>query len=176
MSTSLEESARLAGAHRWAESRLFEILGGWVASTDELDARLMLDRHSHHCAWRAGQWWDRLPILADVDRSALCVAPGEMAERAADHLARVEGTVARLAVVYRSALPRLWSAYERHRSQAGPVADGSALRTLGMVLPDVAADWREGEMLLQQMLEGPEDVGEVARAVAAYEEILTTGA
>lgn len=176
MSTTLEESARRAGAHQWAESRLFEILGSWVATTPEPEARLMLDRHSHHAAWRAAQWWDRLPVLADVDRPSLCAPTGPAAARAAVHLTRVEGTVARLAAAYRVALPRMWSAYDRHRRRAGAVADGSSLRSLGIVLPDLAADWQEGEQMLQDMLGRAAQVREAAAAATALEELLVPGA
>ena len=180
MTTSLDQSAHRAGAHQWAESRLFEILGTWVATTADPDVRLMLDRHSHHCAWRAEQWWDRLPVLADVDRRSLCAPAGDpgraaRASRAADHLARLEDPVARLAAAYRVALPRQWAAYERHRLAAGTAADGSSLRAIAIVAPDLAADWHEGEMVLQGMLEDAGKVTEAAAAVAALEGILTGG-
>lgn len=172
MSTTLDESARRAGAHQWAEVRLFEVLGGWVPATAEAEVRLMLDRHSQHCAWRAAQWRDRLPVLADVDRDALCSAPGEEAARAVEALRQMGGTVGRLAGAYRVALPRLHSAYERHRARAGTVADGSTLRTLGIVLPDVASDWHEGEAVLQSLLQDTAAVNEAAEAVGALEGIL----
>ncbi|HET6963755.1 MAG TPA: hypothetical protein VFH58_03220 [Acidimicrobiales bacterium] len=172
MGTTLDESSRRAGCHRWVESRLYEILGGWVAGTAEPEIRLLLDRHSHHCAWRAGQWWDRLPVLADVDREALCRPPSDRVAEALEHLAGVDGTAARLAGAYRVALPRLWSAYDRHGRHADPVADGSTLRTLGFVSPDVAADWREGEQQLQGILVDQAQIGAAAAAVSAMEGIL----
>ena len=159
MPTTLGEAALLAGSHRWVEVRLFEILGGWVASTAEVDAKLLFDRHSQHHAWRADQWWDRLPLLAEVDRDALVLAPSaavadavEALAAVADARSEVAGAVARLAGVYRVALPRLAGAYQRHRSQANPASDSAAIRTLDLLLPDVAADWREGEILLQKFL------------------------
>lgn len=175
MSTGLEESARLAGAHQWAERRLFEILGGWAATTGEPEVRLMLDRHSQHCAWRAGQWWDRLPVLADVDRASLCAPPHPAAAQAADRLAGVQGAVGRLAGVYRVALPRLWAAYDRHRGAAGGPADGSALWTIGIVSTDLSADWHEGEAALQAMLVDDPAVREAAETVAALERVLASG-
>ena len=171
MATSLEESARRAGAHQWAESRLFEILGGWVATTPEPAIRGMLDRHSRHCAWRAAQWWDRLPLLADVERAALCTAPAGPAALA-DRLAELEGTPARLAGAYRVALPRLWAAYERHYADADDVGDGSTRRTLGIVGRDLAADWHEGEAALQEALATRADVSAAAAAAKALEETL----
>lgn len=149
---SLEESAARAGAHRWSEGRLFEVLGSWVSSTFEPPIKLMFDRHSQHHAWRAAQWWERMPVLADVDRGAL-TAPGSPAEAAAaDHLVGLGTTIERLAGAYRSALPRRIVAYRRHLERVGTVGDGSSARTLDLMLADCVADWQEGETALQDLL------------------------
>jgi hypothetical protein len=170
----LEESARLAGGHRWVESRLFEILGGWVATTADVHVKLLFDRHSQHHAWRAGQWWDRLPVLADVARDAYVVAPSEGVATAAAVLAGLEGTVARLAGAYRVALPRLAGTYQGHRLAANGMSDGAAIRTLDLLLPDVASDWREGEVLLQRLLADAAAVDVAAATVARLEGLLVT--
>ncbi len=175
MTLTLEESARRAGAHQWAETRLFEVLGGWVATTEQPEARLLLDRHSRHCSWRAGEWWERLPVLADLDRPALCRPPTTGAAQAVEAMDRLEGTVARLAGAYRFALPRLLTAYQDHLrllGPSGPVADGSTLRTLGMTAADVASDWREGEAALQDLVRTRASIRVAADAVAAMEDIL----
>jgi hypothetical protein len=171
----LEEAARRAGGHRWVEARLFEILGGWVASTTDIEAKLLFDRHSQHHAWRADQWWDRLPVLADVDREALVVAPSPRVASLVDELPALGGTVPRLAGAYRVALPRLVAAYQEHRLQANPVADGAAIRTLDLLLPDVVADWRDGEVLLQRLLAGEAEVAAAAETVARLERLLIFG-
>jgi hypothetical protein len=168
----LEEATRRMGGHGWAESCLFETLGGWVASTDEPEAKLLFDRHSQHHAWRAQQWWDRLPVLADVERDRLIQPPTPAAAAVATALARLEGTVIRLAGVYRVALPRLFTAYHDHRLRADPASDGSAIRTLDLLMPDVAGDWREGEVLLQLLLRDRTSVDQAAAAVASLEGML----
>jgi hypothetical protein len=168
----LEEAARRAGGHGWAESRLFEILGGWVASTDDVDAKLLLDRHSQHHAWRADQWWDRLPVLAEVDRSRLMGPPSASSAAVADELAALQGTVRRLAGAYRVALPRLAGAYLQHRLQANPASDSAVLRTIDIVLADVVSDWRDGEVLLQQLLTDEVAVQEAAGTVSRFEKLL----
>lgn len=169
---SLSEAAHLAGGHRWVESRLFELLGGWVGSTPEPGAKLLFDRHSQHHAWRAGQWWDRLPVLADIDREALVVAPSAGVAGSFGALAQLEGTPARLAGAYRFALPRLVGSYDRHLAAAHAVSDGAALRTLGIVAADAAADWREGEAVLQDLLVDQASVRASAETVAALEALL----
>jgi hypothetical protein len=166
---TLEDSARLAGGHCWVERRLFEVLGGWVDSTPEPAVKLMFDRHSGHHAWRAGQWWDRLPVLADVDRTALLAAdPAALAE-VVRNLAAAPPTVGRLAGAYRFALPRLWNGYARHLALTSPTSDGAAMRTLRMAMADVEADWREGEVLLQDLLCQPHLVRVAADTVAELE-------
>jgi hypothetical protein len=169
---TLEETARLVGGHRWLETRLFEILGGWVGTTRDLDSKLLLDRHSQHHAWRADQWWDRLPVLADVDRDALVVPPSAATAAFTDLLAGQTGAVERLAGAYRVALPRLVGAYQHHRSGANPVSDGAVIRTLDLLLPDVTADWREGELILQQLLVAGAEVDSAAATVAGLERSL----
>ena len=197
MPTTLDESARRAGAHRWVESSLFALLGGWVPTTPEPEAKLLLDRHSQHHAWRAAQWWDRLPVLADVDREGLTVAPpGALgaAVAAADAAAtpapatpdaaapaatpdaatpdapQPATTIARLAVTYRVLAPRQRAAYRRHRADADPVADGATLRTLAIVTADVESDWHEGEAVLQSLVDAtPGGAAMAAAAVARLE-------
>ena len=166
---TLEDSARLAGGHCWMERRLFELLGGWVSSTPDPAAKLLFDRHSSHHAWRAGQWWDRLPVLADVDRAALVEADPVSLPEVLQSLAEAPATVGRLAGTYRFALPRLWSRYARHLALTNPTSDGSVMRTLRIARADIEADWREGEALLQDRLNDPDLVRCAADTVARLE-------
>jgi hypothetical protein len=172
---TLDESARLAGGHCWLEQRLFELLGGWVEPTPEPAAKLLFDRHSGHHAWRAGQWWDRLPVLDDVDRLSLVTADPASGQEVLQALAAAPATVGRLAGAYRFALPRLWTRYARHLSLTTPVSDSSSIRTLRMAMADVEADWRDGEALLQQVLREPGLVRAAAETVAGLEAIWVSG-
>lgn len=151
---------------------MFEILGGWVGSTDDPAVKLMLDRHAQHHAWRAQQWWDRLPVLADVERDNLVAAPGGPVARAMDAIGDCSTAVTRLAGAYRFALPRMFAAYQRHRSAASPVSDASALRTLGLVGPDLASDWGEGEVALQALIGSEASAEEAAATVGRLERLL----
>jgi hypothetical protein len=171
----LDESARLVGGHRWWEGRLFGVLGGWVATTSDPTAKLMLDRHSQHHAWRSGQWWDRLPVVADVDREALVRPPSPGAARALEALAVLDDPVARLAGAYRFALPRLVGRYQAHRQSASPVSDDSAIRTLDLLVPDAVGDWLHGEVLLQECLTDRAGAERAAMTVAHLESVLLDG-
>lgn len=171
---TLDEAARLAGGFAWAEARLFEMLGAWVPTTAEPEVKLMLDRHSHHHAWRAGQWQDRLPVLAEVDPESLTVAPSPALEAAFGELAGLETTVQRLAGAYRFALPRLAAGYATYRVEGNLVSDGSGLRTARIVEGDLESDWHEGELALQHLmgLAGEVAIGPAAEAVASLERLL----
>lgn len=188
---TLQEAAKLVGGHCWSERRAFEILGGWVPEVHDPGAKVALDRHSAHCAWRARQWEDRLPVLGGVSREDLVAAPdgleglaeacaravravGEAPpERAAERGAQPEvATVARLAAAYRVVLPRLVSAYRAHLAAATSPADGPTRRSLGMGLADVMEDWAEGETLLQRCLVDTAAVRVAAETVAGLESVL----
>lgn len=172
MASDLETSARLAGTHQWLESRLFEVLGAWAADAASTEVQLMFDRHSRHCAWRASQWWDRLPVLADVERAALCAPYSTALEGLVRRLSELTEPIARLAGAYRVAIPRAWTAYDSHRLVAAPPSDGSTLRTLEIVSSDLASDWAEGESALQACLSDKGAVARSAGTVAALEELL----
>jgi hypothetical protein len=169
---TLEESARLCGRNRWIEARLFEVLGGWVPSTPEAEVKLMFDRHSQHSAWRAAQWWDRLPVVAGVDRDELVVAPSPGWAQAMDALARTGGTAPRLAAAYRAVMARQYGAYERDRSLSDGPGDASTARTLAIVQADLERDWLEGEVLLQLILRDGTELEAASRANALVERLL----
>ena len=57
-------------------------------------------------------------------------------------------------------------------ARADPTSDGAAIRTLDLLLPDVAADWREGEVLLQGLLHEPSELEAASGAVARIEGML----
>ena len=49
----VEDSARRVGHYKWIEMRLFEVLGGWVATVPELDVKIKLGVHCYKHAWHA---------------------------------------------------------------------------------------------------------------------------
>ena len=71
---SVEESARRVGNYKWIEMRLFEVLGGWVATVPELDVKLRLGTHCYHHAWHAELWHKRLPELREMNPDRLTAA------------------------------------------------------------------------------------------------------
>lgn len=168
----LMEAAETIGHHVWFERRGFEILGSWTTELADSAIKAMVDRHAQHCAWRAGQGWERLPVLAQVDRDDLVAAPSTPAAAMVEALGRLTTPVGRVAGAYRVALPRLAARYRRHLSRTSPVVDGPTIRTLRMLLADVEADWREGEASLHRLLTSSTETYAAGSTVARLEAIL----
>jgi len=167
------ESARRVGNYKWIEMRLFEALGGWVATVPELDVKLVLGRHCYHHAWHAELWNKRLPELREMKTDRLTQPPNEEMVRFVDALREPEApglTIEKLVGVYRVLLPRKIAAYTFHRNATSRITDAPTIRSLNFILMDEMDDWREGEMLLQSLIETPE---EAERAASRQRELET---
>ena len=51
--------------------KLFEALGGWVATVPELDVKMRLGTHCYKHAWHAELWHKRLPELREMNPDRL---------------------------------------------------------------------------------------------------------
>ena len=71
------ESAKRVGHYKWIEMKLFEALGGWVATVPELDVKMRLGTHCYHHAWHADLWHKRLPELREMNPDRLTVPPND---------------------------------------------------------------------------------------------------
>jgi hypothetical protein len=100
------------------------------------------------------------------------VPPGPAVAAVLSALAELQLTVPRLAGLYRVALARVHVSYRNHRALANPVSDGSVMRTLDIVGPDVMGDWSEGEAILQSLLTDRQAVGDAAGIVSQLEGLL----
>jgi hypothetical protein len=172
MSPDLFGQAACLGGLVWCERRCFELLGSWVPELPDPVVKAAADRHAQHHAWRAGQLWDRLPVLAQIDREDLVNAPAGRAGALAGALAGLQTPVGRLAGTYRVAHPRLAAAYRRWLAAASPLGDAAAVRTVRQVLADLDADRAEGEDLLQAAITSPSDAHNAGFSVARLETVL----
>ncbi len=162
----VEESARRVGNYKWAEMRLFEALGGWVATVPELDVKMRLGTHCYKHAWHAELWHKRLPELREMNPDRLTAPPNDAMVRLVDALTEPEApelTIEKLVGVYRVLIPRFVAAYTFHLHATSQITDAPTIRSLRFILQDEMDDWRDGEMMIQSLLETPD---EVERAVA----------
>ena len=69
-------------------------------------------------------------------------------------------------------IPHKIAAYTYHMNATSRITDSPTQRSLGFMLQDEFEDWREGEMLLQSLIETPEDVERAARRQAELETLV----
>ena len=170
----VEETARRVGNYKWVEMRLFEALGGWVATVPELDVKMVLGRHTYHHAWHAELWHKRLPELREMNPDRLTVPANDAFVAFMDAVREPEAaelTIEKLVGVYRVLIPRLIGVYTYHLNGTSRITDAPTIRSLNFALQDDFEDWRDGEMLIQSLLDTPAKVERAARRQAALEQL-----
>jgi hypothetical protein len=163
---SVEETARRVGHYKWVEMKLFELMGGWVASVPELDIKLRLGTHCYHHAFHSELWHRRLPELREMNPERLTVPANPALEAFVQALAEPEGadlTIEKLVGLYRVLLPHMIAAYTYHRNSTSAITDAPTIRALEFCLDDDMEEWREGEMILQSLIRTPDEVARAAR-------------
>ena len=162
---SVEESARRVGNYKWIEMRLFEVLGGWVATVPEMDVKIRLGTHCYKHAWHSELWNKRLPELREMNPERLTQPANDAVVRFMEAVAEPEApdqTIEKLAGVYRVLIPRKIAAYTYHLNATSPITDAPTIRWLKFILTDEFDDWCDGEMLLQSLIHTPEEVERAA--------------
>lgn len=146
----LEETDWRVAGYVWAERRRFEVLGGWVASVPELEAKVMLAVHARHHAWHSSLW------SAYVPRRSGHVASGHDLPACLKVLDDPNGmttTIERLVGAYRVLAPCMIRAYDDHLARASTISDAALVRTTRLVLAEQRDDAHRGEMVLQSLLD-----------------------
>jgi hypothetical protein len=172
---SVEETARRVGHYKWVEMRLFEALGGWVATVPELDVKMRLGTHTYQHAWHADLWNKRLPELREMNTERLTVPANEHVEAFFEAMTEPEApgqTIEKLVGVYRVLIPHKIAAYTFHLNNTSTITDAPTIRSLKFILQDEFEDWRDGEMLLQSLIESEEEVQRAATHQARLELLL----
>ncbi|MBM3675470.1 MAG: hypothetical protein FJW88_11100 [Actinobacteria bacterium] len=171
----VEESARRVGTYKWIEMRLFEALGGWVATVPELDVKMILGRHCYHHAWHAELFDKRLPELREMNTERLCAPANDAMAEFVEALREPEApehTIEKLVGVYRVLAPRKIAAYTFHMNATSKITDAPTERSLEFILQDELNDWREGEMLLQSLIDTPDELERAMRRQQELEAIV----
>jgi hypothetical protein len=174
---SVEETARRVGHYKWTEMRIFELMGGWVATVPELDIKFRLGTHCYHHAWHSELWHKRLPELREMNPERLTVPPNDGYVAFIEALGEPEGpdqTIEKLVGLYRVLLPRLIATYTYHVRNSSEITDAPTIRSLNFCLQDDLEEWREGEMLIQSLLDTSALVERAAARQAELEALLVT--
>ena len=169
------ESARRVGNYKWTEMKLFEALGGWVATVPELDVKMRLGTHCYKHAWHADLWHKRLPELREMNPERLTAPANDGMVRFIDVLTEPEApehTIEKLVGVYRVLIPHKIAAYTYHLNNTSEITDAPTIRSLKFALADEFEDWRDGEMLIQSLLDTPEEVDRAAAHQRRLEKIM----
>jgi hypothetical protein len=152
---SVEVSARLVRHYRYAEERLMRVMGGWIALTPELPAKLVLGRHVWDCAQHADAWGRRLPELRSPAQQS--EPPNDAFVAFVDLLesANEPGqTMERLTGVYRVLKPHLAAVYAAHLERANPVYEPPTRRILGRCLNEERRHVAAGTAVLERLAAG----------------------
>ncbi len=172
---TVEETAKRVGHYKWVEMRIFELMGGWVATVPELDVKLRLGTHCYHHAFHSELWHKRLPELREMNPERLTKPPNPEMEAFIDALGAPEEpgqTIEKLVGLYRVLLPHLIGAYTYHLNNTSQITDAPTIRSLNFCLQDDMEEWREGEMIIQSMIETPDDVDRAAARQAELTKLM----
>lgn len=144
------ERDAVAHARRvWVEQRLFEVLGGWVATTEEPEARMALATSCRRHEWHARLWHDLVPAIGTPPVEVRITCPGPGWEAVLDAVAGATSTVERLSGAWRAVLAHLIATDDARLAVTTPVADAPLRRVLGLVLADDVEEWRAAEVLIR---------------------------
>jgi hypothetical protein len=139
------------------------LLGGWIALTPELDAKLLFGRHVWDCAQHADLWGRRLPELRAAPQQS--EPAGDAVVAFLDLVASTEGpsqTVERVCSVYRVVKPHLATVYERHLALSNPVYEPPTRRILARCGEEERRHAAAGAYVLRRLTAG--DAALAARA------------
>ncbi|HEU4369997.1 MAG TPA: hypothetical protein VFV05_17370 [Methylomirabilota bacterium] len=141
------------------------VLGGWIALTPELPAKLLFGRHVWDCAQHADLWGRRLPELRAPAQQSEPAGPAVVAWLDLMETAEAPGqTVERVTAIYRVLKPHLATVYERHLAVANPVYEPPTRRILTRAIDEERRHGAAGAVVLDRLTAGDRALAERAHA------------
>jgi hypothetical protein len=83
-----------------------------------------------------------------------------------------ELTIEKLVGVYRVLIPHKIAAYTFHLNNTSTITDAPTIRSLKFALQDEFEDWRDGEMLIQSLIDTDEEVDRAAAHQSKLEKLM----
>jgi hypothetical protein len=149
----VDHSARVIRNYRYAAERMMRILGGWLALTPELSAKLLMGRHVWDNAQHTDAFGKRLPELRSPAQVSEPSGPAFVAfMNVLEEPEAPDQTVERLVGVYRVLKPHLLGTYQRHLDLANQVYEPPTRRVLARVIEDERRHVAAGEVVLRHLL------------------------
>jgi hypothetical protein len=134
---------------------MMRVLGGWIALTPELPAKLLFGRHVWDCAQHADLWGRRLPELRAAAQQSEAAGPAVVALVELLESAEAPGqTVERVSAIYRVLKPHLATVYERHLAVANPVYEPPTRRILARLIAEERRHAAAGALVLERLTAG----------------------
>ena len=69
-------------------------------------------------------------------------------------------------------IPHFIAAYTFHKNNTSQITDAPTIRSLNFILQDEHDDWRDGEMLLQSLIETPDEVDRACAHQARLQKLM----
>ncbi len=153
---SVDHSARLMRNYRYVAERSMRALGGWIALTPELPAKLLLGRHVWDLAQHADAFGKRLPELRAPAHASEPANQAVVAFMDALEEPELPGqTVERLVGVYRVLKPHVLAVYRDHAERANPVYEPPTRRLLLRCIEDERRHVAAGDVILRHLATSP---------------------
>jgi hypothetical protein len=134
---SAEHSARVLKNYRYVVERTMRALGGWIALTPELSAKLLMGRHVWDLAQHCDAFGRRLPELRAHAQESESANPSVATFMdAIEEPEAPDQTVERLVGVYSVLKPHLLATYREHLARANPVYEPPTRRILTRCIED----------------------------------------
>jgi hypothetical protein len=148
----VDDSARLVRNYRYAVERMMRILGGWIALTPEISAKLLFGRHVWDNAQHADALGRRLPELRSTGRVSTPANAEVVALMDAIEAPQAPGeTVERVVGIYRVLKPHLLASYEEHLAHANTVYEPPTQRILSRCAEDERRHIAAGAVVLRHL-------------------------
>jgi hypothetical protein len=173
---SADHSARLLRNYRYVVERTMRAVGGWIALTPELSAKLLLGRHVWDLAQHCDAFGRRMPELRA--RAHMSEAANAAVVAFMDALEEPEGrdqTVERLVGVYAVLKPHLLATYRDHLARANAVYEPPTRRILERCIEDEERHVAEGETALRHLLGATSTRERATTRQRRLEELLAAG-
>ena len=170
---SADHSARLLRNYRYVVERTMRAVGGWIALTPEISAKLVMGRHVWDLAQQCDAFGRRLPELRAHAQVSEPANPDVV--RFMDRLEEPERrdlTVERLVGVYSVLKPHLLATYRDHLARANPVYEAPTRRILARCIADEERHIAEGRTIIEHLCTDASVRARVASRQRCLEELL----